>query len=40
MVITTENPTNTIVNNIYFPNRGKARDVEGMISEISKKNIV
>lgn len=40
MVITTDNPTSTIVNRMYFPRRGRARDVEGMISEISKKNMV
>lgn len=40
IVITTERPTRTIVNKMYFPRRGNARDVEGMISDISKKNIV
>lgn len=40
MVITTENATITIVNRMYFPNNGNAKDVEGIISEINKKNIV
>lgn len=40
MVITTDRPTSNIVNSKYFPSKGNARDVEGMISDISKKNIV
>lgn len=40
MVITTERPTNIIVNKRYFPRRGSAKEVEGMISDMSKKNIV
>jgi len=40
MVMTTETPTRNIVNKRYFPRRGSARDVDGMISDISKKNIV
>lgn len=40
MVITTDRPTRIMVKRRYFPNRGKAKDVEGMISEMSKKNIV
>lgn len=40
MVTQTENATSTIVNNKYFPNNGNAKDVDGIISDISKKNIV
>lgn len=40
IVITTESPTKTIVKSMYFPNKGSAKDVDGIISEMSKKNIV
>lgn len=40
MVITTERPTSNMVNSKYFPSNGKAREVDGIISEISKKNMV
>jgi len=40
IVTTTLRPTNIIVNSRYFPNNGSASDVEGIISDISKKNIV
>lgn len=40
IVITTDKPTSNMVNNRYFPSNGNARDVEGMISDISKKNMV
>lgn len=33
-------PTSTMVKSKYFPNNGNANDVDGIISEISKKNIV
>lgn len=29
-----------MVKRMYFPKSGKANDVDGMISEISKKNMV
>lgn len=29
-----------MVNSRYFPSNGNAREVEGIISEISKKNMV
>ena len=35
-----DNETNIIVNNKYFPNKGTASDVGGMISASSKKNTV
>ena len=40
MVITTLNPTNIIVKSRYFPNNGNANDVDGIISDIRRKNIV
>lgn len=40
MVITTDKPTRTIVKRRYLPRRGSARDVDGIISEIKRKNIV
>jgi hypothetical protein len=40
IVITTLNPTNIIVKSKYFPSKGSANDVEGIISEIKRKNIV
>lgn len=40
MVITTDNPTNNIVNKRYFPSNGSASDVDGIISEIRRKNMV
>ena len=35
-----DNETNIIVNNKYFPSRGTAKDVGGIISASSKKNTV
>lgn len=40
IVITTENATITMVNRMYLPSNGSASDVDGIISEISKKNMV
>ena len=40
MVITTEKPTSIIVNKRYFPNNGNANDVDGIISDIRRKNMV
>jgi hypothetical protein len=40
IVITTDKPTSNMVNSKYFPSRGKASDVEGIISDMSKKNMV
>lgn len=40
IVMTTLNPTSNMVKSRYFPSRGSASDVDGMISEISKKNMV
>lgn len=40
MVMTTLRPTSIMVKSKYFPRSGSASDVDGMISEISKKNIV
>jgi hypothetical protein len=40
IVTTTLNPTSTIVKRRYFPNNGSAKEVDGIISDISKKNIV
>ena len=40
MVTTTLSPTRAVVNKRYFPKRGTARDVEGMISEMRRKNMV
>lgn len=38
--MTTDKATRTIVNRIYLPSNGKAKEVDGIISDISKKNIV
>lgn len=40
IVITTERPTRIIVKSKYLPNNGSASDVDGMISDIKRKNIV
>jgi len=40
IVITTENPTRIIVKSRYLPSNGNASDVDGIISDISKKNMV
>ena len=40
MVTITLNPTRSIVKSRYFPSSGMAKEVEGMISEIKRKNIV
>lgn len=40
MVTTTDSPTSIMVKRRYLPSNGSARDVDGMISDISKKNIV
>lgn len=39
-VVHTDNETNNIVNNKYFPSNGTAKDVGGMISASNKKNTV
>lgn len=40
IVMTTLNPTSNIVKRRYFPRSGSANEVDGMISEMSKKNMV
>ncbi len=40
MVTTTEKVTNIIVKSKYFPRRGTAKEVGGMISARSRKNTV
>ena len=40
MVMRTDSPTRHIVKRRYLPKRGMARDVDGMISDISRKNMV
>ena len=40
MVMRTERPTRNMVNRRYLPSKGTASDVDGMISDISRKNIV
>ena len=40
MVMTTERATRTMVKRMYLPRRGKAREVDGMISEMRRKNMV
>lgn len=40
MVTTTENDTNSMVNNRYLPSSGTVSDVGGMISTSSRKNTV
>lgn len=35
-----DSPTSAMVKRRYFPSSGRAREVEGMISEMSKKNMV
>jgi hypothetical protein len=39
MVTTTLRPTSIMVKRMYFPSNGSANDVDGMISDISKKNM-
>lgn len=36
----TEKATSTIVNKMYLPSRGNAREVDGIISDIRRKNMV
>lgn len=40
IVTRTLRPTSIIVKSKYFPSNGNANDVDGIISDISKKNIV
>lgn len=40
MVTITERPTRNVVNRRYFPSKGIASEVEGMISDMRRKNIV
>lgn len=40
MVMTTLSPTSSMVKRRYLPSSGSANEVEGMISDISKKNMV
>lgn len=40
MVITTDSPTRIIVKSRYLPSSGRANDVDGMISDMSRKNMV
>jgi len=40
IVITTDKPTRIIVKSRYLPSNGSASDVDGMISDINKKNMV
>jgi len=40
VVTITERPTRKVVNRRYFPKRGMARDVEGIISDMRRKNMV
>lgn len=40
IVMTTLSPTSNMVKSKYLPSRGRASDVDGIISEMSKKNMV
>lgn len=40
IVMTTLRPTSSMVNSRYLPSRGSANEVDGMISDMSKKNMV
>lgn len=40
MVTTTLRPTRTIVKRRYFPSNGSANEVDGIISDIKRKNMV
>lgn len=40
MVMRTERPTRNMVKSRYLPSNGTANEVDGMISEMSKKNMV
>ena len=40
MVTRTDRPTRNMVKSRYLPSSGTASDVDGMISEISTKNMV
>jgi hypothetical protein len=40
IVMTTDKATKTIVNKMYFPSNGRASEVDGMISDIRRKNMV
>lgn len=40
IVMTTLSPTSSMVKSRYLPSSGRARDVDGIISDISKKNMV
>lgn len=40
IVMSTESPTRHMVKSRYLPRSGRASDVEGIISDMSRKNIV
>lgn len=40
MVIRTDSPTRHMVKSRYLPSRGMASEVDGMISDMSRKNMV
>ena len=40
MVIRTDSPTRHMVKRRYLPKRGMAKEVDGMISDIRRKNMV
>ena len=40
MVMRTDKPTRNMVNRRYLPSSGTASDVDGMISEMRRKNMV
>jgi hypothetical protein len=40
VVPNTERPTRKVVKSRYLPNNGMAREVEGIISDMRRKNIV
>lgn len=40
MVMTTLRPTSIMVKSRYLPSSGNANEVDGMISEMSRKNMV
>ena len=40
IVMSTDRPTRNMVKRRYLPSNGTASDVDGIISEMSRKNIV
>jgi len=40
IVMTTLRPTSNMVNSRYFPSSGNASEVDGIISDMSRKNMV